>query len=187
MSFLSKKLGRIEELLSRLVELEEERSAHRGRPLTPAQLAQRRNAIQKRYEKPTEATESVEVACQPTLPTVPEVKPPLPLLIGVYVKGWQERYKTKARPEVTKGIGVLTKMLKERSVGEVAELLQVYCQMDDPWFQTKKHDIVTFGESIGKVALAHDKGHERPNGERHWTEIVKEREAKAKANDSRRT
>jgi hypothetical protein len=96
-------------------------------------------------------------------------------LIGCYIRAWQDRYKTKARPDIAPAIGVFRKLLKERSAEELSLLLQVYCQMDDKWFQTKHHDIGTFGANVGKVAVAREKGHERPNGERHWMEIHQER------------
>lgn len=97
------------------------------------------------------------------------------LVIAAYITAWQARYQTKARPEVTKCIGVFRALLKERPVDELVSLVQVYCQMEDPWFVTKHHDIGTFASNIGKVALALDKGHERPRGEKHWTEIYEER------------
>lgn len=96
-------------------------------------------------------------------------------LIATYIEAWQARYKTKARPEVKKCIGIFKSMLTQRKAQEIAQLLQVYCQMDDKWFLTKHHDVATFHENIGKVAVALDKGHERSNGEKHWTDIAKER------------
>lgn len=102
-------------------------------------------------------------------------------LIATYVDAWQARYKTKARPEISRSIGVFKAILTERRPEEIAELIQVYCQMDEPWFKKKRHDIVTFRENIGAVALARDKGHERFEGEKHWTEIVAEMEADRKA------
>lgn len=81
-------------------------------------------------------------------------------LIKAYVDAWQARYKTKGRPEVTKAIGIFRSLLTERSEEELIELVQVFCQMQDPWFVTKRHDIATFRENIGKIVLARDKGFE---------------------------
>lgn len=152
------------------------------KPLTREQVQQRRKAIKKRWAttEPVkvyrrEDTESVSLRIPVSKLPIPSTTNPVGYLIGIYVKSWQTKYATKARPNVTKAIGVLKKILEERNVSEVAELIQVYCQMEDKWFATKHHDIVTFGENIGKVAVAHDKGHERPNGEKHWTELAKER------------
>jgi hypothetical protein len=98
-------------------------------------------------------------------------------LITCYVDAWRARYKTQARPEVQKCIGVFQRLLAERSVEELCELVQVYCQMDDKWFGTKHHDIGTFAANISKVVVAHDKGHERgASGERSWIEIAEEAE-----------
>jgi len=108
------------------------------------------------------------------LPSKPE-NSGIGLLIKVYIDAWRQRYQTKAKPDITKAIGVFRGLLKQRKPEEIAELLQVFCQMEDKWFGTKGHDIVTFGANIGKIALAHDKGHERPNGEKSWMEIVEER------------
>lgn len=97
-------------------------------------------------------------------------------LIATYIDSWRKRYKTKERPDLRQAMGVFKVLLKERSVQQLSELVQVYCQMDDKWFVTKHHDIATFSANVGKVAVARDKGHERPNGEKSWIEIVKESE-----------
>lgn len=81
-------------------------------------------------------------------------------LIKAYVDAWQLRYQTKGRPEVTKAIGIFRSLLAERAEEELIELVQVFCQMQDPWFVTKRHDIATFKENIGKVVLAREKGFE---------------------------
>jgi hypothetical protein len=165
------------------------------RPLTTAQIEQRRKAAKARTTKkdvivsaPEYVAKAMDLALNRAVEqqVVPELAPPtngIQSLVGAYVLAWQARYKTKARPAVTKAIGVFKLLLRERSVAEITELLQVYCQMNDPWFQTKSHDVVTFGENIGKIAIARDKGHERPNGEKHWTEIYAERIKKGDERD----
>lgn len=111
------------------------------------------------------------------LKSADEQKKALGIVIGAYVTAWQDRYRTKARPELRKAYGVFKKLLEDRSADELTALLQIYCQMNDAWFVTKHHDAVTFAENIGKVAVAADKGHEcGKNGERSWVEIVRERE-----------
>ena len=106
-----------------------------------------------------------------------ELNKALGTLIGTYITAWQDRYRTKARPDVTRAYGVFKKLLESRSTEELVTLLQVYCQMNDEWFGKKHHDVVTFYENIGKVAVAADKGHEcGKNGERSWMDIVREQE-----------
>ena len=100
-------------------------------------------------------------------------------LIGCYVEGWQRRYQTKARPEVTKCIGVFKSLLTERGAEEISQLLQVYFQLTEPWFETKRHDIVTFKENIGKIALAHDKGLESTHV--NWDRVFGDTNADSKS------
>lgn len=104
----------------------------------------------------------------------------LQLLIGTYIEHWQKRYTTKARPQVTKCIGVFKAMLEERRSDEIMQLLQVYCQMSNPWFVTKRHDIASFAENINSVVIARDKGYEpsNPTSEKSWMEMAKEKETK---------
>lgn len=79
-------------------------------------------------------------------------------LIRIYIETWQKRYQTKARPEITKAMGIFKRLRRDYSLLQLSDYLQVYCGMDDKWFCEKRHDVVTFGENIGKVALAADKG-----------------------------
>lgn len=69
-------------------------------------------------------------------------------------------------------MGIFRQLLREKSPSELSELIQVYCQMEDPWFKTKGHDIATFHANISKVALARDKG--REEGPKTWQELAKE-------------
>lgn len=185
---MNSELKRIGDLLETLIEVLRERPATARRPLTTAQLEQRRAAARSRTTAPDTGqlpgcdrapTAPLPAVVKP--PSVPTVRSPVPAqnvvhgLIGAYVRAWQARYRTKARPDITPAIGVFRRLLKERPAEQLAELIQVFCQMDDPWFQTKHHDIATFGANVGKVAIARDKGYERPNGERHWMEIHEER------------
>lgn len=80
------------------------------------------------------------------------------ILIATYIEAWQERYKTKNRPDISKA----AQIFKRLSVGgysqeKIQEDLKVYCKMTDDWFVRKCHDIVTFGENIGKIELERDR------------------------------
>jgi hypothetical protein len=195
---LESELKRIGDLLEEMVGIlrEKQATAKTRRPLTTAELEQRRAAARSRYTPASTEPHGVRTATAggtavartsgtaSALPAVRHVavetgraggKNTVHHLIGAYIRAWQARYRTNARPDVTPAIGVFRKLLKERSAEELSQLVQVYCQMDDKWFQTKHHDIGTFGANVGKVAVAREKGHERPNGERHWMEIHEER------------
>lgn len=100
-------------------------------------------------------------------------------LIAVYVKAWQARWGTKARPDLgSKSQGVLKRCIKggDRTIEQLALMLQAYCQMDDKWFVTKTHDLITFEANLSKIALALDKGRSNPT-ERTWQDILAEEEA----------
>lgn len=153
--------------------------SEKSKPLSIAQIEQRRKACEARLRKTAPKPPSRSPS-KPAALALSEPTNPTQILIGTYVASWQARYGTKARPDVTNCIGVFRKLLRERSVTEISELVQVYCQMNDEWIKRLHHDIGTFSARIGQVALARDKGFERPNGEKHWTEIVAEREAEGK-------
>ena len=57
-----------------------------------------------------------------------------------------------------KARGILLRLVRDHKPEHLADLLQVYCQMRDPWFETKKHDLVTFEGNYNKVALAFTSG-----------------------------
>lgn len=113
-----------------------------------------------------------------------EVKEPsmIPALIGSYVRAWQLRYKTKARPDIGgKQAGILKRLSKNYTAEQLDILLQTYCQMHDPWFEKQTHSLVCFEQYLSKVALALDKGRLNPT-EKNWKDIVDEIEGK---NDKR--
>ena len=48
--------------------------------------------------------------------------------------------------------------MSDQQLDRACDLIQVYLQMDDPWFVTKCHDFTTFVSNIQKVSLALDTG-----------------------------
>jgi hypothetical protein len=90
-----------------------------------------------------------------------EKKNTVAALIATYIDSWQARYGTDARPDVGGRMqGVLRRIATTWVEQKAMQLIQVYCQMDDPWFIQKRHDLVTFEGNLNKVSLALDKGHE---------------------------
>lgn len=79
--------------------------------------------------------------------------------IGVYVESYQRRYGQKARPGLGgKTQGGIKRLLGETPLARACEMIQVFLQMDDPWFVTKAHDFETFTANLTKVGLALDTG-----------------------------
>jgi len=80
------------------------------------------------------------------------------IFIGCYVKAFQQRYST--RPDLNgKRQGQIKALVKGcENFEELCQLVQVYCQSDDPWFVKKMHDIQTFAENIGKVRVMMNNG-----------------------------
>lgn len=86
----------------------------------------------------------------------------VPNLIGVYVKGWQNRYGTTARPDVGgRAVGVLKRLAACWKEEKAVALIEVFCQMDDDYFVKRRHDLQTFEANLNKISLALDKGHEQ--------------------------
>lgn len=79
-------------------------------------------------------------------------------LIKIYIDSWRLRYSTTARPDISKANGIFGTLLKSYTFEQLSELLQIYPQMTDEWFDKRRHDLSTFHGNVSKVALARDKG-----------------------------
>ncbi len=87
------------------------------------------------------------------------VKVPTGLFIANYIQAYRQRYGEKSRPAlVGKVQGQIKRFLGEVAIERACDLIQVYLQMDDPWFKTKCHDFGTFLENLNKIGLALDTG-----------------------------
>lgn len=83
--------------------------------------------------------------------------PGMGLFIATYAKAWETRW--QSRPDLRGKVqGQIKTFLFDTPLERACELIQVYCQMDEPWFVTKCHDFGTFLENIGKVNIALDTG-----------------------------
>jgi hypothetical protein len=129
---------------------------------------------------PKEEPKQPELGLQKTAPLVvpkgPTPASEMQFLIGTYVKSWKQRYNAaNARPDVGgKSQGILRRCLGQYSAQQLALMLQVFCQIDDKWFNTKKHDLGTFEQNLNKVALCMEKGRSEP-GVKTWEDIVDEK------------
>lgn len=83
--------------------------------------------------------------------------PGMGLFIATYAKAFEARW--KSRPDLRGKVqGQIKTFLADTPIERACELIQVYCQMEEPWFVTKCHDFGTFLENIGKVNIALDTG-----------------------------
>lgn len=77
--------------------------------------------------------------------------------IATYATAWKARW--KSRPDLRGKVqGQIKTFLADCPIDRACELIQVYCQMEEPFFVTKCHDFGTFLENIGKVNIALDTG-----------------------------
>lgn len=78
--------------------------------------------------------------------------------IATYVKCFQARYKG-ARPEISgKTAGQVKSFLAKFPIDRAKLLIQIYLQMEDPWFVKKHHDLTTFFENLNKITVAMQTG-----------------------------
>lgn len=79
--------------------------------------------------------------------------------IAIYVNSWRKRYGVNTSPSLTgKTKGLIQTFLKEIDFDRASNLIQVYFQMDDPWFKLRCHDFRTFLDNLDKIGLALDTG-----------------------------
>jgi hypothetical protein len=91
--------------------------------------------------------------------------------IATYVKAWQQRFGEKTRPALHgRTQGQIKALLKSVPLERACELIQVYFQMDEPWFKTKGYDFGSFIENLDKVGLALDTGQSQPGGI-NWAKV----------------
>lgn len=90
--------------------------------------------------------------------------PPGRTFVAAYVKAFQARYGAGTRPQITgKVAGQIQTLLKSVPLDRAVQLIQVYLQMDDRWFETKHHDFTSFAENLNKIGVALDTG-QNPGG-----------------------
>lgn len=81
--------------------------------------------------------------------------------IGTYVKAYQKRY-GETRPDLSSKIqGQIKSFLKNTSIDRACNLIEVYLQMEVPWFKTKCHDFITFSQNLNPIGIALDTGQEQ--------------------------
>jgi hypothetical protein len=84
--------------------------------------------------------------------------------IAVYVKAYQKRWGSNVRPQFDgKTLGQIREYLKSVPIERACNLIEVFCQMDQKWFNTKMHDFSTFVNNQNPIAYALDSGTDTGN------------------------
>lgn len=72
--------------------------------------------------------------------------------IARYCEVYKARYQTN--PVISgKGAGIASRLVKDLGEGECLNLIEAYLSMNEPWYLTKKHDLVTFEQNLNAVKL----------------------------------
>ncbi len=79
-------------------------------------------------------------------------------VIAAYCLAFKDRYSGSTPTIDPKDIGQLQRLCKVYSGGRLVNLVQVYVQMKDPFFEKRKHDLGTFIQNINKVGVAMQTG-----------------------------
>jgi hypothetical protein len=91
-----------------------------------------------------------EIKSRKALVKDPVVQQGMKSFISAYIRAFQARY--DFRPVLTgKELGLIKSLVKSIPVDDACDLIQVYCQMEDQWFEKKYHDIPTFLSNLNKV------------------------------------
>lgn len=82
--------------------------------------------------------------------------------VGALISAHQLRYKSRPPIESGKLRGQIKNFVLGwgGSIDKAIELIQVYYQMNDPWFVKRVHDFETFTNNLQKVCEAHASGME---------------------------
>ncbi len=92
--------------------------------------------------------------------------------MGVYILAWQKRYETQEVPDVGgKSRGILARMIKDHGRQRVEDLLQVYCQHREKWFEKMGHSLVAFERAFNQLAISLGKGDDSSTS---WSKIFGE-------------
>jgi hypothetical protein len=108
-------------------------------------------------------------------------EPKLTKFVKAYCEAYKAKYPGTTRPaclDDKKTFGQMQNFLKNRSVEKACDLIHVYLQMNDRWFEEKGHDFGTFLSNVTKIQAALETGRQKPN-QKTWQEIYEERKKNA--------
>lgn len=118
--------------------------------VTPLTLEENRRDQIRREEKRREA----DNVTQRKRLSAPD---PVSKIIGIYYRAYESKYGIKIRL-TGKDVGILKRLVGVLGEERLSELIQVYLQTDDPWFEKKHHDLVTFESNLNAIQVAHGTG-----------------------------
>jgi hypothetical protein len=95
-------------------------------------------------------------------------------LMAAYINAYKARYSSRpACVDDRKTWGRVTQFVKDRPIETCEHLVQVYLQLDDPWFNLKFHDLETFFQNVNKVSTALQSGKD-PSKPKTTAEVLAE-------------
>ena len=78
-------------------------------------------------------------------------------VVKTYCAAFKEKY--GAQPHIEpKHLGLIKTQLKAHSVEKLCEMVQVFLQMQNPFFQKRKHDLTTFCSNLNEISVARQTG-----------------------------
>lgn len=85
------------------------------------------------------------------------VSPPPQNFISIYCDAFKKTYGTNP---IIKGkeAGIAKRIAEGLSLERIKSLIEAYFEMRDPWFVTKRHDLVTFEQNMNAVVIYADTG-----------------------------
>lgn len=112
--------------------------------------------------------------------TSPDGSSPIQAFINTYSKALKTKYGEAAKLDLTgKTIGQIKTVLKDIGLRRSCDLIQVYFQIQDPWFIKRCHDFSTFITNIQKIGIALDTGKSDPSKKDLNWDYIYERESDA--------
>lgn len=149
----------------------EDRVAARSRRIEKAKKAANKS-VQSRKKRPASSSELTRSQLGANSKLAVALKDPKPgqVFIATYCEAYKSRY--GVNPIVTpKDGGICQRLLKAVPIEKARHLIQAYLQMEDRWFMTKCHDLVTFEQNLGKVAIALANGTKDPHEKDFWKHV----------------
>lgn len=84
-----------------------------------------------------------------------EPLPPQQIFVARYIQAFRGKFGETTRPELsTKTLAQIRVFLTQFDLERAVNMIEAYFKIQDPWFETKCYDFVTFMQNIEKVSLS---------------------------------
>lgn len=80
------------------------------------------------------------------------------MFIATYCTAFKERWKTPPVQIAGRYLGAAGRMVAELGVERACQLVSTYLEMNDGYFLSRKHDLLTMESSLNSIAIKHDTG-----------------------------